>query len=60
VAYHAVSQMEAAGYRVPDDMAVTGFDGFRLWSSGHRLQTTVDAHWTEVGSAAVDELSQRR
>jgi DNA-binding LacI/PurR family transcriptional regulator len=52
--------MEAAGYRVPDDMAVTGFDGFRLWSSGHRLQTTVDAHWTEVGSAAVDELSQRR
>lgn len=47
------------GVRVPQDMAITGFDGFTSSERPSRRLTTVRAPWAEVARAAVSLLVAR-
>lgn len=55
-AYAVIAQCEALGLRVPEDVAVIGFDGVAPAMPPARVLTTVAAPWTEVAMAAVDHL----
>ena len=46
----------ARGLRVPEDIAVTGFDGFRVREIPRWDLTTLHAPWREVARTAVNLL----
>ena len=50
---------EALGLRVPDDVAVVGFDGLVSKARPSRLLTTVCAPWSELARTAIDLLMRR-
>ena len=56
VANQALSFCRRAGFLVPDQIAITGFDGFRTVSDLDPRLTTVAAPWANVASTAINYL----
>jgi LacI family transcriptional regulator len=56
VAYWAMSQCRRAGISVPQEIAITGFDGIRSEIQADASLTTVHAPWAQVASAAINHL----
>lgn len=52
VAWRVIVQLEAAGLRVPDDVAVTGFDHVHNVAEPRLNLTTVNPRWDAVAEAA--------
>ena len=57
-AYQAVRECEAMGMRVPEDIAVIGYDGVPADGLFVRKLTTIRAPWSEVATTAMDLLIQ--
>jgi DNA-binding LacI/PurR family transcriptional regulator len=58
-AYATITELRAAGRRVPQDVAVTGYDGPWLVVPPFVRLTTIDARWYDVARAAVGVLHAR-
>ncbi len=58
-AYGLLASCAAAGIRVPEDLAVTGFDGVSSLYGSPPALTTVEAPWAEVARTAVLHLDAR-
>ena len=58
-AYPVVDYCISIGLRVPEDIAIIGFDGFQPEITPAINLTTVRAPWVEVGRVAVDLLVKR-
>lgn len=56
-AYNLLHTCLERGVRVPDEIAITGFDGFRGHKVPARQLVTVDCHWGEVAEKALDILT---
>ena len=56
-AYNFLHTCLERGVRVPDEIAITGFDGFRSHKAPARQLVTVDSHWGEVALKALDILT---
>jgi LacI family transcriptional regulator len=54
-----IEALRAAGRRVPDDMAVVGFDGIERWTPGPSFLTTINQPFERMGARAVDLLLHR-
>jgi LacI family transcriptional regulator len=54
-----IDTLRAMGLRVPEDMAVVGFDGIERWTSGPSFLTTISQPFERMGAAAVDLLLRR-
>jgi DNA-binding LacI/PurR family transcriptional regulator len=55
-AYALLAQCQKLGLRVPEDLAIVGFDGVPLQIKPARQLTTVRAPWVEVAAQAVNYL----
>ena len=55
-AYSLLQDCEQLGIRVPEDLAVVGFDGIKTNIPPARSLTTVHAPWRDVAETAVDTL----
>jgi DNA-binding LacI/PurR family transcriptional regulator len=55
-AYVLLDYCESIGLRVPDDLAIAGFDGVPSHIKPERMLTTVRAPWVEVAAKAVEYL----
>src|SRR6185503_17635010 len=55
-AYVLLEDLQKLGIRVPEDIAVVGFDGIRLTVRPFCALTTVRAPWDVVAATAVDLL----
>jgi DNA-binding LacI/PurR family transcriptional regulator len=55
-AYVLLEHCESIGLRVPDDLAIAGFDGVPLDIKPKRVLTTVCAPWVDVAAQAVEYL----
>jgi DNA-binding LacI/PurR family transcriptional regulator len=55
-AYALLAHCETIGLRVPEDLAITGFDGIPMRIRPARVLTTIRAPWVEVAALAVDQL----
>jgi DNA-binding LacI/PurR family transcriptional regulator len=55
-AYRCIEEATALGLKVPDDVAVVGFDGVKGRISPARNLTTIRAPWEQVGETAVGFL----
>jgi DNA-binding LacI/PurR family transcriptional regulator len=55
-AYALLDRCAQLGIRVPDDLAIVGFDGVPLRIKPERMLTTVRAPWVEVADQAVTNL----
>ena len=56
IALGALKELVANGYRVPDDIGVTGFDGVRAGAWSSPPLTTVESDFEVAGSLLVDRL----
>jgi len=54
-----VGALRARGQRVPEDMAVAGFDGVERWLPGTPFLTTADQPFERIGSTAAELLLRR-
>lgn len=54
-----IDTLRAMGLRVPEDVAVVGFDGIERWTSGPSFLTTMNQPFERMGAAAVDLLLRR-
>ena len=59
LAYSVVDYCQGLGLRVPEDVAVVGFDGFIPEMRPAMRLTTIKAPWAEVARVAVDLLAVR-
>ena len=59
VAECLILECEAAGVRVPQDLAITGFDGFADFFGWRKEITSVRAPWIQVAQAAVSILVEQ-
>jgi DNA-binding LacI/PurR family transcriptional regulator len=55
-AYALLDQCDRLGLRVPEDLAIIGFDGVPMPIKPERALTTIRAPWVEVAVRAVDYL----
>jgi LacI family transcriptional regulator len=58
-AFHLIGVLKSHGLRVPEDIAVTGFDGLPAPQFGLPRLTTVHAPWDAAGRRAVELLLAR-
>ncbi len=58
-AYHLLEHCRSIGIRVPEDIAIAGFDGLPTVIPGNWNLTTIRAPWVEVVRASVPLLIQR-
>src|SRR5579871_1139901 len=58
-AYDLLRICHRRGVRVPDDLAICGFDGLVIPNRMPERLTTIDAHWSQVAQASVDLLTAR-
>lgn len=58
-AHQVIAYCRDRDIRIPDDVAVTGFDGFDLPAAAPKRLTTIRAPWSEVGRMAVATLVAR-
>ena len=59
-AYVLIRSLEAAGYKVPEDISVVGFDDFALLSTHIApALTTYRVNATLMGESAVDMLTRK-
>lgn len=56
-AYNLLHACLERGIRVPDEIAITGFDGFRSHKAPAQQLVTVDCHWGEVALKALSILT---
>ena len=59
IAYHLVEQLKAAGYRVPEDVSVVGFDDFIYASVCNPQLTTFRISQEMMAETAVDALARK-
>lgn len=59
VAFRVIAAARALGRRVPDDIAVVGFDGIEYWMPEPPFLTTMCQPFEQMGSRAVDLLLER-
>lgn len=59
VANRFIAALQSRGLRVPEDIAVAGFDGIERWTSGEPFLTTVHQPFELLGKYAADLLFQR-
>ncbi|MBC8104274.1 MAG: substrate-binding domain-containing protein, partial [Cytophagales bacterium] len=59
VAFHLLAAIRARGLRVPEDLAVVGFDGIEQGEQGVPFLTTVGQPFERIGSQAADLLLER-
>jgi DNA-binding LacI/PurR family transcriptional regulator len=59
IADRFVAALRAAGRRVPDDVAVAGFDGLERWSNHPPFLTTVHQPFEQLGEVATRLLLRR-
>lgn len=57
-AYNLLQACDERGVRVPDDLAVTGFDGFLATKAPRWHLVTVRCPWDEVAATALQSLQQ--
>ncbi len=55
-AYDLLEQCERRGIRVPEEVAIVGFDGVISTRGMRRRLTTIRAPWTDVACTAIDLL----
>src|SRR5258708_20957042 len=53
-AYRLIAYCAKIGLRVPEDLAVVGFDGALAWHAHPKQLTTVHAPWDLVAETAID------
>lgn len=58
-AYRMLAECDALGLRVPQDVAIVGFDGHEYDIAPARTMTTIRAPWGECAQAAISVLIQR-
>lgn len=58
-AYNLLERCRQRGLRIPEDIAVAGFDGLPLSQPTQWQLTTLRAPWVEVAEAAIDLLMRR-
>jgi LacI family repressor for deo operon, udp, cdd, tsx, nupC, and nupG len=58
-AYRLLAHCYRVGIKVPDDLAVVGFDGTFSWHERPQVLSTVYAPWEQVAETAVDRLLDR-
>lgn len=54
----SIVDLEEMGLRVPEDVAVIGFNGFTTDFGRRSRLSTIDAHWADVAEKAVELLMQ--
>lgn len=59
VAYYFVQQLQKAGYRVPEDVSITGFDDFRFATMSEPPITTFRVDMKAMADAAVRQLVRK-
>lgn len=64
IALATLTVLESAGYRVPEDVLLTGFNAFEMWFSAKRKITTISFPAYDMGMRAgqmiLDRLHSRR
>jgi LacI family transcriptional regulator len=58
-ALRVIEALRGRGLRVPEDVAVAGFDGIERWLPGTLFLTTADQPFERMGAAAADLLLRR-
>ncbi|MCM1568967.1 MAG: GGDEF domain-containing protein [Roseburia sp.] len=56
MAVGACDWMREQGYRVPEDIKITGYDGLRLTREHHPVIATVSRNWDNMGYNAMERL----
>jgi LacI family transcriptional regulator len=59
VAYHLILQLKKAGYRIPEDISVVGFDNYIYATLSDPQITTIEVNVEAMSEAAVNSIMKR-